>query len=439
MTNKSLIEQLKAEGKTIELDKARILSQIPRQEKHKSSVIHWHPKLAMTVGLLLLVMVGITLFRQNPTTPSIVTVDINPSIEFTLDENDEVTSYRALNLDGEVVIENMVLTSLSVNDAIEAVITQATVLGYVTDASVVNVNAYNEKSTIENKLNERIQARFQSRIQMIQVTEALIAEAKSLNITPRKLALIKAIIAIDPSYSLDTLLSYDIPRLNEIRRGFVATEIDALKTQLEALKRNLDDQKASLLLEVDTYIENLRAAIDNLKGLYDSNLVQFNQAYATFSTEYFPNATIPLLPSVKYQKLLVLESKIDAYEAYLKQQVDTLFELSVRGLYTHLVDTHANLSQLNEWQAPAHAMQVLTSVELYLDASLYDQLFLASAKRLDTILNQPSAGSGNAYGRILDEAYQEFMVYYNSNQVTESLKSSPYIQTILQNYQQKEQ
>lgn len=439
MTNKSLIEQLKAEGKSIELDKARILSQIPRQEKHKSRIIQWHPKLAMTFGLLLLVLVGITLFRQNPTTPSIVTVDINPSIEFTVDENDEVTSYRALNLDGEVVIENMVLTNLSVNDAIEAVITQATELGYVTDTSVVNVNAYNEKSTIENQLNERIQARFQSRIQMIEVTEALISEAKALHITPRKLALIKAIIAMDPSYSFDTLLSYDIPRLNEIRRGYIATEIDALKAQLNVLKNNLDEQKASLLLEVDTYIEDLSTAIDHLKLLYDSNLLEFNQDYATFSTAYFPNATIPLLPSVKYQKLLVLESKLEAYESYLKQQVETLFELSVRGLYTHLVDTHANLNQLNTWQAPVHAMQVLTSIELYLDASLYDQLFLASAKRLDILLNQSQAGSGNAYRRILDEAYQEFMVYYNSNQVTESLKTSSYIQTILQNYQQKEQ
>jgi hypothetical protein len=103
------------------------------------------------------------------------------------------------------------------------------------------------------------------------------------------------------------------------------------------------------------------------------------------------------------------------------------------------VDTHANLNQLNQWQSPTHALNVLTSIELYLDASLYDQLFLASAKRLDVLLNQPSSGAGNAYKNILQEAYTEFMVYYNSNQVSESLKSSNYIQDILLKYQQKEQ
>jgi hypothetical protein len=439
MTNKSLIDQLKAEGKSIELNKERILSQIPRQEKHKSRLIPWHPKLAMTFGLLLLVVVGITLFRQRPTNPSIVTVDINPSIELTVNADNEITAYRALNLDGEVVIESMVLNNLNINDGIEAVIEQATALGYVTANSVININAFNEQSTVENRLNERIKEHFQSRIQMIEMTETLRSEAKTLNISPRKLALIQAIIAIDSSYTLETLIAYDIPKLNEIRRGFVANEIETLKATLTGMKTTLEAQKTALLSEVHTYISEMRSEMERLKALYLTNLLEFNLAYTTFSNTYFPNAQVPLLPSLKYQRLVLLESKLDAYETYLVQQVETLFEISVRGLYTHLVDTHANLNQLNQWQSPTHALNVLTSIELYLDASLYDQLFLASAKRLDVLLNQPSSGAGNAYKNILQEAYTEFMVYYNSNQVSESLKSSNYIQDILLKYQQKEQ
>jgi hypothetical protein len=262
---------------------------------------------------------------------------------------------------------------------------------------------------------------------------------KTLNISPRKLALIQAIIAIDSSYTLETLIAYDIPKLNEIRRGFVANEIETLKATLTGMKTTLEAQKTALLSEVHTYISEMRSEMERLKALYLTNLLEFNLAYTTFSNTYFPNAQVPLLPSLKYQRLVLLESKLDAYETYLVQQVETLFEISVRGLYTHLVDTHANLNQLNQWQSPTHALNVLTSIELYLDASLYDQLFLASAKRLDVLLNQPSSGAGNAYKNILQEAYTEFMVYYNSNQVSESLKSSNYIQDILLKYQQKEQ
>jgi hypothetical protein len=439
MTNKALIKQLKAEGKTIELNKERILSQIPRQEQHKSRLVLWHPKLAMTFGLLILVVIGITLFRQSPSTPSIVTVDINPSVEFTVNSDQKVTAYRALNLDGEVVLESIVLIDLPVNEAIEAVIEQATELGYMTQTSLVNINAFNEKSAIENRLNEHIKTHFQSRIQMIEVTESLIKEAKALNMTPRKLALIQAIIEIEPTYTIDELRSYDIPKLNEIRRGFVASEIAELKDKVETLKTALDVQKAALLLEVDTYILAINTEIETLKALYATNVLEFNIAYTAFSIDYFPNAQIPLLPSLKYQRLLQLESKMDAYEHYLKQQVDTLFETSIRGLYTYLVDTHANLAQLNQWQPPTHVIGILTSIEIYLDASLYDQLFLASAKRLDVLLNQSTSGSGNAYQRVLIEAYQEFNVYYTSNQVSDSLKQSTYIQNIILKYEQKEQ
>lgn len=439
MTNKDLIKQLKAEGKTIEIDKKRILSQIPRQEQHKPRLVSWHPKLAMMFGLLLLVVLGITLFRQTPNNPSIVTVDINPSIEFTVDAKDEVIAYRALNLDGEVLIETMVLTKLSLNEAIEAVIEHATALGYMTQTSVVNVTAFNEKSDIENKLNERIKTHFQSRIQMIEITDELINEAKALKITPRKLALIQEIIEIEPTYTIDDLRNFDIPKLNEIKRGFVAAELAELKVKVETLKAELEDQKSALLLEVEAYISLVNAEIVNLKNLYANDLIEFNMAYTTFSNTYFPNAQVPLLPTLKYQRLLQLESKMDAYEAYLKQQVETLFEASIRGLYSHLVDTHANLIQLNQWQAPNHVMGVLTSIEVYLDASIYDQLFLASAKRLDVLLNQSSSGSGQAYKRILVEAYQEFMVYYTSNQVSTSLKESTYIQNIILQYEQKEQ
>jgi hypothetical protein len=439
MTNKDLIKQLKAEGMTIEIDKERILSQIPRQEQHKPRLVSWHPKLAMTLGLIMLVVLGIALFRQTPTTSSIVTMDINPSIEFTVDSNDQVTAYRALNLDGEVLIETVILTQLSINEAIEVVMEQATSLGYMTQTSVVNINAFNEISSIENKLNERIQAHFQSRIQMIEITDALIHEARALKITPRKLALIQEILEMDSTYTMSVLRTYDIQKLNEIKRGYVADELSELKEKVETLKVALDAQKAALLLDVDAYISEIGAEIVNLKNLYSYNLIEFNMAYSTFSNAYFPNAQVPLLPSLKYQRLLQLESKMDAYESYLKQQVEALFEASIRGLYSHLVDTHANIVQLNQWQTPNHAIGVLTSIEIYLDASLYDQLFLASAKRLDVLLNQASSGSGIAYNRILSEAYQEFMVYYSSNQVNEALKQSTYIQNIILQYQQKEQ
>lgn len=437
MTKKDLMRQLKHEGQSIELDKDRILSQIPRQENIKRS-LSWHPKLIMTLVILLMVVVGITLFRENPTAPSIITVDINPSIELTVDQDDTIIDYRALNLDGEVVLETLNLSTINMTEAIELIINQATALGYMDMSSTVQVTAFNSKTSQENALNERLKNHLKNRIVLSEITTEIKDEAKSLGISPRKLILIQSIIQMNPDYELDDLIELTIPVLNEMKRSYVAAEIQELKETLETYKAELELQKATLVTEIETYIQTLNSEIEALKLLYSDNLITFNQDYITFSNTYFPNAQIPLLPTKKYQKLLLLESKLEAYEVYLKNQVEMVFDVHMRGLYTHLVDTHANLNSLRNWVPPTQNFTTLTTIELYLEASLYDQLFLSVAKRLDLLLNQPVQGSGQAYLGLLEMTYEEFMIYYESDQVSETLKTSNYIQNILNLYQEKE-
>lgn len=437
MTKKDLMKQLKSEGKAILPNKARILSQIPRQDE-KKRVTTWHPKLAIAFSLLLLIVIGITLFNEQPMSPTVITVDINPSVELTIDANEKVTSYRALNLDGEVVVESIHLNGLSMTAAIETIMLEATELGYMNETSVVNVLAVNNQSSVENKINDRLKSYFANRIQMIDVTSDIIRQAKDLNISPRKLVLIQSIIEMDPTYTLDALISLDISMLNEIKRDYVRAELDELKDAIADYKDDILNQKNALLSDVSDYIDGLRTSITQLKSLYETNVVEFSIAYTNFSLEKFPSAEIPLLPSLKYQRLVLLESKLDAYESYLNNQVESLYEVHMRGLYAHLVDTHANLLELSNWVLPNQGLSALTSLEIYLDASLYDQLFIAVAKRLDTMLNQTPQGSGEVYRRTLLMTYQEFMVYYESNQVSEALKTSEYIQNILTKYQQKE-
>ena len=435
MTKKDLIKQLKSEGKSYgHVNKERILSQIPRQEQTKSRFIHWHPKLAMTFSLILLVVVGIALFRQSPVTSSIITIDINPSIELTVNNQDEVIGYRALNLDGEVLIETLNIQNTTVIDAIEEIMNQARELGYMTDASIVRVWAYNNQTKQESALNERIKSYFAQRIETIEISDDVINQAKIHGVTPGKWILIQSILSVDSSYTLETLLAYDVPRLNEIKRAYIASEVTELRQTIENYKSQLDIKKAELFDQIHDYMDEIRTEVLSLKSLYNSNLVEFNSAYEIFSSTYFPNAQIPLLPSIKYQRLMALEPKLDGYEQYLQNQVEVLYQAHIKGLFTYLVDTHANLIQLGLWQMPNQSITMLTSIELYVDASPYDQLFLGVAKRLDVLLSQTNPGSGIAHQNLLTQTYNEFMFYYQSDLVSSSLKTSNYIQSIIERY-----
>ena len=95
---------------------------------------------------------------------SYLAIDINPGVEFILDEDEEVVSIRLLNEDAEAVAADLELEGLPYEVAVERFIEAAIETGYIdvdSDENVVTVTADDEavqedrKETVENILGER--------------------------------------------------------------------------------------------------------------------------------------------------------------------------------------------------------------------------------------------------------------------------------------------
>lgn len=91
-----------------------------------------------------------------------VSLDINPSIELTLDKNDKVVSVRGANEDGQVLLYGEAdLTGLSVEAAVEKITEWAVELGYLDeDNKVVQTNVVGDKrvDSILFKVNAKVTA-----------------------------------------------------------------------------------------------------------------------------------------------------------------------------------------------------------------------------------------------------------------------------------------
>ena len=61
----------------------------------------------------------------------IVGIDINPSIEFTVDENDIVTSFNLVNEDALILCADVEFIGMNVEEAIELFIQLATEAGFI--------------------------------------------------------------------------------------------------------------------------------------------------------------------------------------------------------------------------------------------------------------------------------------------------------------------
>lgn len=84
--------------------------------------------------------IGCSIFQKDnevePVEMTRMTVDINPSIEFMVDENNKVVSATALNDDGSIILAGEVLVGKTSDEAVKAVVSIATDTGYIVKGEV---------------------------------------------------------------------------------------------------------------------------------------------------------------------------------------------------------------------------------------------------------------------------------------------------------------
>ena len=93
----------------------------------------------------------------------IVGVDINPSIEFIVDENDIVTSFNLVNEDALILCADVEFIGMSIEDAIELFIQLATEAGFIDieaeDNAVLFTILGGDDDALVERLKERIRVR----------------------------------------------------------------------------------------------------------------------------------------------------------------------------------------------------------------------------------------------------------------------------------------
>lgn len=115
------------------------------------------------IVLLLTVVIG----RSNYIVASTVTIDVNPSIEITLNKKDYVIGVTALNDDGEEVIQKDIkYRGLSIDEAIEIIIERLNELGYVVDTTDENNVLLITVDSSNTETKTRLQEQFNSRLQI---------------------------------------------------------------------------------------------------------------------------------------------------------------------------------------------------------------------------------------------------------------------------------
>lgn len=209
-----------------------------------------------------------------------VTLDINPSIELAVDEDDIVVDAVTLNEDADIAYSDLNLTGKTIEDATENIVDAAIDLGYITeisDTNAVNVTSYTENDTRRENLNKKIVQNLNNHFELRKLyvlvlenglDDELKAKATTYGIPYGKMLLVYRAMQLDNTLvesDLVTLSIKDIQskiktsavaRREEVKQKFQEAKQefkDVKKQRINEAKANLEQSKNMLLKNVENF------------------------------------------------------------------------------------------------------------------------------------------------------------------------------------------
>lgn len=187
----------------------------------------------LTAACLALVLVGSGLFYQQANAvASVVSLDVNPSIELKVNRNEKVLSCTPLNDDAKAVLSDMGngadLKGAKLDVAVNAIVGGLVRSGYLSDlSSAIMISVEDKDQTRAEKLQRELTdtvdgvlessaAKASVLTQTVTQDAELEQQAKANNISTGKAALVNRIVAMNGKLSFDALAALSVEELNDL-------------------------------------------------------------------------------------------------------------------------------------------------------------------------------------------------------------------------------
>ncbi len=160
------------------------------------------------------------------TTTSVITLDVNPSVELTVDALEKVTAVKAQNEDGQKILADMDLVGTDLDVAVNAIIGSMLRNGYLNETAnsiLVSVDSTHAATgaALQQKLTDKVNATLKQNAfngavitQPVTGDQELEALADRYDISIGKAKLIQRIMAQDVRYTFEELAKLSINALN---------------------------------------------------------------------------------------------------------------------------------------------------------------------------------------------------------------------------------
>lgn len=206
------------------------------------------------------------------------TIDINPSIELALDENDIVTDAIPLNDDAVITYEGLNLIGENLTVATDKILDETIKLGYINEVNEDNsitVTTYTDSdkdiANLTTKVKDTINGNLAKKnmnavIYTNGVTDEIKEKALQYNIPFGKMLLVQRAMNLDSTLNESTLASSSISEIQSKIKEQATQNREELKNMYQEQKQKLDQVKSQKIVEAKAKIEAKKRELLKVTG-----------------------------------------------------------------------------------------------------------------------------------------------------------------------------
>lgn len=268
-------------------------------------------KKILSLTLVLLSIVVLSGCNSDETNQnSLLSIDINPSIEFTLDKNNKVESFVFNNEDAEIAAADIDFVGLGFEEAMDKFINAAVETGFIdveTSENAVVITVGNEDKGRAAELQEAAEAKAQAHLEENKISGAVLdgaivyeelrALAEQYEISIGKVRMIESVITRDDTKTYEDLV--ELP-MEELMNMITSSHKETMQEFVESKKADALALKEQLVQEAKAKVESFRQKVENgevetpdyegIKSNYVQNFKMKIEEYRTKVNERFNGA-----------------------------------------------------------------------------------------------------------------------------------------------------
>ena len=321
--------------------------------------------LAMITSMLALSSCSESDVMPDEGTVTRMTVDINPSVEFMVDDENKIVSVTALNDDGSILIVGETFIGKTPEEAVELMVTLATDTGYLVEGNAqISENTVKISVSGDTEYAEKL-------LSDVEAKASEVLRALDINGTVEAIDALntEALRTLAESTTLYTKEEIAAMTENEINAAIAESRIETALLLTEEMR----DAYYSIREYEISFAESEAVAdiIGSLGGIYTITHTAYKSALDAYS------AAITELENLRYELLISPESE---YQKSLLKLRDAKVELLQQRNYT------ASLEIDGEEYASATATLALTEDNYNKALAVYEELGRQANEAMDTII-----------------------------------------------------